>query len=424
MLYSICKTSITPGCPVLQEGFAARHEKSQGVHDELYATLVLLQADTALALISLDLLQGDRAFGDRVAADIARALEIAPEQVLVSYIHTHGSVSARLAGGGDAYTRGLCEVLTKLADQCKASLREGTLSFCRLDSDFCVSRRCPDGRGGVLWRPFRDPSAYDPDLFLLRVLDAQGAPRGLLYSYACHPTSCGPDNLLITADYPGAVRAQLAARFPGLEAVFFQGCGADAKPAMTDGGDRFVSLSPEAMTEGARALTDEIARQLEGGDWREIEPDFRAARVETRLAASPWPPEIWQALAADENEPAYRREAAAQAVRLLGRGELMDALPYFVQCLWLDKKTRFIALECEVVSAIGKSIKAALPGDTITLGYAHSVCCYIPTSATLREGGYEAETFLEAGISGPFADQPERTILKAALAANQACSRA
>ncbi len=55
---------------------------------------------------------------------------------------------------------------------------------------------------------------FDPELLVLRVDDAAGAPLAIVYSYGCHPTALGHENLAYSADWPWAAGAALAARCP------------------------------------------------------------------------------------------------------------------------------------------------------------------------------------------------------------------
>ncbi len=418
MWFSVRSAPITPTEPVHLEGFASRTELSIGVHDELYATVAVLKASDTLILASMDLLRCDRAFGSSSIRAIAKACGVPQSNVLLSHTHTHGAVSARLGSDADgkarAYARRVRRTLIELAKACVSSLEEGSLRFARAESDFGVSRRLPDGQGGVLWRPNHDPAARDSDLFALRVDDSNDTARLLFYSYACHPTACGSDNLHITAEYPGAVRTRLRELHPGLEVMFLQGCGADVKPLMSAVDGMFTNVSPEKMTEGAAKFAGELDGLLAGGSWEKLVPDFRAARWTAKLPVEVWPESKWRGIRDSDTEPAYRREAAAAALIRRARGELTDSLSYPMQCLGLSDSTRIIALSCEVPTGIGKMIKSAIPGNTITLGYTYFSSGYIPTAAMMREGGYETESFLGMGTAGPLRPEAERVILKTA----------
>ena len=74
---------------------------------------------------------------------------------------------------------------------------------------------------------------HDHEVPVLAVETPAGELRGLIFSYACHPTSraglIGPTTLASPATtWPW--------RFPGVTTAFIQGCGADQKPYAIDPG--------------------------------------------------------------------------------------------------------------------------------------------------------------------------------------------
>ncbi|NLB43904.1 MAG: hypothetical protein GX821_01935, partial [Clostridiaceae bacterium] len=93
MRFSIARRCITPDEPVMQCGFAARTRLSEGVHDDLFATMLLLEDDKreTAALVSLDVLYADRAFAKEVRA--ALRTQSGLKRVILSYTHTHGPVT-------------------------------------------------------------------------------------------------------------------------------------------------------------------------------------------------------------------------------------------------------------------------------------------------------------------------------------------
>jgi hypothetical protein len=75
-----------------------------------------------------------------------------------------------------------------------------------------VNRRTPDQR------------PIDDQIALLRVDDEQGRTRGVIINYACHPTVLGPDNLLVTGDFPAYTIDEVqSALGPGSVAMFING---------------------------------------------------------------------------------------------------------------------------------------------------------------------------------------------------------
>lgn len=97
-------------------------------------------------------------------------------------------------------------------------------------------------------------------------------------------------------------------------------------------------------------------------------------------------------------------------------GKVKKYLPYHISLFRFNDRTGIIALECEVVSDIGKNIKKILGNeDVIVLGYSNSSVCYIPTGKILEEGGYESASFITARLAGPFVPEVEDIIIGKAV---------
>ncbi|MEK7383750.1 MAG: hypothetical protein AAB262_10770, partial [Elusimicrobiota bacterium] len=70
-----------------------------------------------------------------------------------------------------------------------------------------------DPRG--LCRDSRDPQIIDPNLAVLRLTGADGKAVATIVNWSCHPEVLGPENRLITADYPGPLCARVEEKTGG-----------------------------------------------------------------------------------------------------------------------------------------------------------------------------------------------------------------
>jgi hypothetical protein len=68
----------------------------------------------------------------------------------------------------------------------------------------------------------------DHDVPVLAVRAPDGKLRAILFGYACHATTMSAYQ--INADYPGYAQTELERLYPGVVAMFVQGCGADSNP--------------------------------------------------------------------------------------------------------------------------------------------------------------------------------------------------
>ncbi|NLC44908.1 MAG: hypothetical protein GX783_11605, partial [Clostridiales bacterium] len=324
MKFSILKDEIIPHIPVHLRGFAARIDKrNEGVHDPLYATVVLIQANKTVAIISIDLIGGDRSFADGIKGAICERFGLSEDEIILNFSHTHSAVAIT---GEDENKRNRPYsfnhysstrdediehsedvkyykiVKTKILNMIEAGLSnlvEGNAYVLRGKSKFGVSRRHPH-EDGVIWKPYFNEDSMDPDLYLIKLEDNNGNIKGLLYNYACHPTSMGPNNYLISADYPGVVRRVLEEKNPGMIAMFLQGCGADIKPVATTEDGVFKQCTFEELEVAGASLVSEIQDLLELEEekdvnlgWRRINVDLQTKSSDLKLYSESWDLEKW-----------------------------------------------------------------------------------------------------------------------------------
>jgi len=443
MKFSILKEKITPDIPVLQMGFSARTHKSTGVHDDPYASVVLMQANETVIIIALDLCYGDSSFAYGIKEAVRKKYGLTQDKIIISYSHTHSVVAVT---GEDTDKRAarpysmtsnsflwnkdqkdvdftediryyniIKKKIISMIDEGFKNPIEGDVLIFKGRSSFGVSRRLPSEEG-ILWRPNFDEDRMDPDLFLLKFVDRDNSICGLIYNYACHPTTLGSDNYLISADFPGVVRKILEEKNSGMTAVFLQGCGADIKPYVTAENGKFKSCNYDELEQAGTSLANEIQGYMDKPEWRKIDLDIHTGYSDIKLYTEIWDVEKWEAILNNPDEPLYRKESVRKIMSCIKEKGINNFLPYYMSFLRLDGKTCIICLECEVVHDIGKEIKGLFDEDIIVLGYTNSIACYIPTRQVLREGGYERESFIGARLAGPFVPEVEDTIVgRAAL---------
>jgi len=185
-----------PGAPLA--GFAARHDVSEGIHDDLFArALVVTNDDRAIALVSLDVLALPSEFIKRVRKSIHASTGIRPDAVMVASTHTHaGPVTITTffnpeetvnAAYMDSLAQAIGEaVTTAWRERFPARIGVGAGRV----EGIGVNRRSPDQR------------PVDEEIGIIKVEDEGGRVRALLVNYACHPTVLGSNNLLVTGDFP------------------------------------------------------------------------------------------------------------------------------------------------------------------------------------------------------------------------------
>ncbi|NJD01531.1 MAG: hypothetical protein FIA99_02755 [Ruminiclostridium sp.] len=435
MKFCILKEIITPDIAVFMAGFTSRTHKSEGVHDDPYVKVILLQANKPVLLIALDLLGGDRSFTDGIKASIYEKFGLKKDDVFINFSHTHHTVGVTGEDAGkrlapysitqESYTdrivfdnldysedvryyNFLREKIIKLTGQCFENLEEGKMLLGKGTSRLGVSRRLRTPQG-IKWAP--DYAAeIDNDLFVIKLLDKNENVKGILFSYGCHPTAMSGDNYLLTAEFPGSACRYLENAFEGSSAVFLQACGGDVKPLKCAEGDRFKSCGFQEMEETGADLAKDVIKVMTGSALKEIVPSFRTCLIDARLYT--------EVLTAQEFEEVLRgpggdelKQRINDIMESIRNASIKQYIPFYIAILCLDDKTKIIGLEGEIVSGLGKKIKNLFKSDDIlVLGYTNGTGYYVPSREILEEGGYEGNFPLYLGLSGPFIPEIENII--------------
>ena len=215
------KVDITPDVAhqrVYMAGFGATGRKSEGIHDPLYARLLLFRdGPRTVALVSLDLL----GFSRNDVEDLRRLAGFdSPDRYLfAAATHVHSGPDTMGLWGPLPGISGVDKVwLAALKKNVAEALRglEGNLREARL-----TGWQGPlDPKG--LCRDSRDPVVIDPDLAALSVKGKDGRAIATVVNWACHAEVLGKENRLITADFPGALCAKIE-RETGGSCLFLNG---------------------------------------------------------------------------------------------------------------------------------------------------------------------------------------------------------
>lgn len=256
------KVDITPDLKterVWLAGFGATGRRPSGVHDPLYARIVVLrEGKRTVAIVGLDLLG--------FYLNETRALRAGWEKgapgrsLLVAATHTHSGpdtlglwgpaigvsgINARYMARVRARVRETLDLLESQLKPATASAGGGTL----------------DPRG--LCRDLRDPQILDPNLGVLRLKGADGKAVATIVNWSCHPEVIGRENRLITADYPGPLCARVE-RKTGGQCLFLSGAiGGLMSPDTEIENFYEAARIGEAVADAALAVRTEPGRGLE-----------------------------------------------------------------------------------------------------------------------------------------------------------------
>jgi neutral/alkaline ceramidase-like enzyme len=240
----IARVDITPPIGHQMGGYAARTHGSTGIHDPLYATVLVIESGAnSIALVTCDL----RSF---VSTRLGK-------NAIISVSHTHsGPVTWELRSPW--YTEAEDKMIGAIA-AARKNMFPATLEIATGEIYLGHNRRKINGE--MWWRNAEALPSHplDPTVTALVVKDVHGKARAVLVNYACHPSVLGPDNYEYSADYPGAMRRAIEAQIPGATALFIQGGAGDINPYRDK---EPVATQFQAMEEMGQALGKYVVSTL------------------------------------------------------------------------------------------------------------------------------------------------------------------
>lgn len=423
-----CAVDITPPVGTPLAGFAARKGVSEGIHDPLMARALVIEREggETVALLTVDVVGVPTPMARQVRERIAAAIGTTPDHVMVSASHTHS---------GPVLEPSL-DTIGLASEHYRATLADDVVGAMVA----AAKRRQPvrleaaSGRIEGIGRNRRhdDGLPVDPEVGLLAFLP-QAGPACRFVKYACHAVTLGPDNLQITADYPGyAMRFIERVMGRGTVAMFANGAAGDINTGHSADLSALGYFIPGRTFERAERLGTmlgaevvRIAQEVE----EESDPIVRAASREILLPAKALPstaeatadlerkrkaldavvaklgstvPETDSRLVTARVDELYARLLVLRVGQQGGEGPAKEAprgIPVEIQGIRIGG-TVLIGVPVELFVEIGLAVQAASPWKrTWVLGYTNGSMGYLPSRGAYAEGGYEVVSSIFAAES-------------------------
>lgn len=447
LIAGIARANITPPVGMLMSGYAARKTPAVGVHDELYTVvLYLTDGTTEAALVTADLIGVDFEGTVRVREACADASGVPAENIVVACSHTHGGpqTSLRRDSGDElrqAYSTVLVHKMAGALSEAKLNATQVRVGHGRQDCSFAMNRRerKPDGTTVLGVNP-EGPTAPFTDVIRLDKLNT-GETMALVFSYACHGTNLGGDNLLYTADYPGQAKCSIEQQLPSALALFVAGCSGDINPYPRGDFEQCerhgkqlgcaavqAALDIEEMVEDARLAVsrNEFTLQLEKPPSLD-EAKERLAEVQAKAEE-----ELEKARQAAGGKPVDEKKAlnwftartlqgTEELVEALERGEAEFTIPMEAQALAIGD-CAVVGMPGEIFVKIGLAVTEQSPfARTIPISHTNGSPGYIPTADQVPLGGYEVEQARACRYGLFIVPESDQAMIDGALAALQKC---
>jgi len=383
------------------DGYALRRGVALAVHDDLHARAVVLEGSGgSAAIVSLELLYPPPGLAESVRDEVEDRVGVPADAVVVAAVHTHSgpAVVGVHSLDDDGALRAYLEALPSLVSSAvveasrrmvECSVRRGSG---RLDG-WTVNRRRP--REGPL----------DNEVAALSLVSGR-RPVATLVNFACHAVVLGHNNLLISADYPGAASLTVE-RLLGGVCLFLTGACGDVNP-LTPGTalervyDRSVGTFEDVEEMGTSLACEAVKALLSSRplDASEVLAARREVDLEVQRPPEVGPEDLEEARrglrraleAGDERAEAEARVRLTMVRWALAARERLagGALRTEVQAVRVGDAA-IVALPGEPFVELGLAVKRGSPARlTMVAGYANDPIGYVPTDRALEEGGYES----------------------------------
>lgn len=353
----VATAAITPEQPLPMSGYAARKAPAEGKDQDLFGKALAIEdlEGHRVVFITLDLIGVTEALRTAVASQVLEKHGLPGHALVMNASHTHCGPAYSRAEAKDYFDR-LVASLVRITGEALEGLEPAHLSYAHAKCGFAMNRRTPTENG---YRNHPNPDGLvDHSVPVLRVEDADGKLKAVMFGYACHNTSVG--YLRWLGDYAGYAQEYFEADHPGVTAMFLMGCGGDQNPY------------PRGTPEWARKHGRSLATAVEAA----LEVTQRTPRHQQRIKGP--------------------LQTVMQTVDLEFRPEDRDDFPYPVQVVQFGNDLSIVTLGNEVVVDYSLRLKRELgneEGPVIWVaGYSNVYSGYIPSKRVLLEGGYEAKS--------------------------------
>jgi neutral ceramidase len=389
---AVVRSVITPQEPIWMAGYGSRDHPSEGTLVDLWAKALAIEdaKGKKVVIVTTDLLGFPQKMSNRIRDRIGASWGLTRSQIILSSSHTHSGpvlqdalsdiypLEAKHKEVIKRYSENLENKIVSMVGEAIRSLAPAQIYSMNGVARFQVNRR--NNAEATLSKQTDLNGPNDYAVPVLKVADAQGNLKAVLFGYACHATVLGLYQF--SGDYPGYAQIEVEKMHPGVTAMFFQGAGADQNPLPR----RTIPLAQQYGRELAAAVERVLSE-----DMKKLEPVISTAYSEVRLRFDNLPTKEELIKMEKESKGSQQRWASSQLETLRKTGSLMTSYPYPVQ-IWKLGDQAIMTLGGELVVQYAIELKKMFGQDIFVMGYANDEMAYIPSETVLKEGGYEGDT--------------------------------
>jgi hypothetical protein len=436
----VARTDITPPVGIAHAGWGAQtHQRAAGVDLPLWATgLALSDGQETVVIIDIDLIYLWEPEVYEVQKAVVELTGLPASHIRLAYTHTHSgpvngvSWTSWIKEGLEMvapYDQSLPHRIAGVAWAAMQNLKPARIAAGSGVCKIAVNRRWPRPTDGtvVVGRNWSGP--VDHEVRVVRIDDKGGEPLAAIVNYACHPITVGPDNELITPDYPGVVK-RVVEQSTGATCLFLQGAAGNVGPVRgvaRNGLHEYKRLGAILGHEASRVWweielpprRERYTATLESGAPLAIYVDEPAEEADATLRVGVRPlqlpikdlpsPERLEAALANHIKRLDELRATGgseeeiiqetmQAKRAKMRSEIAHQLRgqthriFEAQLFTIGDNIALVGIPGEPFVEIGLQVKRESPFQhTLFSGYSNIGWAYIPVPDAYPLGGYEVE---------------------------------
>ena len=413
------------------------HQVAEGIDMPMYCNVMYLESESSknkVVLLDFDLCSMSEEIDIMVRDAVISRLDIPKESIRICLSHTHAGPpygKDNLNGAGwitegveliNPYYDSFPEKISKAIEEAVSSIVDCNVSYGKGMSDININRR-PADKNGALFTGRNWDGPVDHSVDVIGFDTAEGTPVATIVGYACHPHILGPDNRLISPDYPGHMRKTVE-DIVGGSCLFFQGYAGNQGPVHTFVGDVEVArkagklLGLEAskvrMSLDPFERREELIEIVQAGADLGIYEDVAVSKPNDDLTINNTYIDLptLEFLSYEEASEIYENAIAElkKARELGNKDEIKKMVSNAKRAnftrrnslrskngkvnIWIQTiKIGDIVLQglpLEPFIEYGDRIKSLNPNKKIILsGYTNCIHGYLPTAKAYEEGGYE-----------------------------------
>jgi len=386
----VAKTDITPAEPVRLGGYSLRDGPTTGVYGKLYLTALVFD-DTKKKVLFVE---ANLTFFESEARRrlISEATGIPFENIIAGGSHNHSAPTEPRDNDDTEWSRQFDEKVISTVKNAIADIEpvkigggaghsyiamnrrkrmEDTLSYNTWDENNTsqsYGKAKTDNpvliheMEGVIRLGANPGGSIDDEVGVLRIDTLSGKPKAVFINYACHGTSLGGRNSVISPEWMGHMIEYVEKNIPGVTGIFGQGAAGDINPRFIGGLDGRVD-DLEATANLGYEIGKEVVRVYKTiAPILPTDPHIRVVNKDIEC------PLTYRRVMEDFTHPTFI--VPTTAVRI-------------------DDFT-WVMFPGEMFHEIGQRVKASTHTTySYLVGYANGSVGYFPTQKAFSEGGYE-----------------------------------